>query len=145
MDHRLFNEFNYIPSAGQLGNAAVNPLVRLNELEDAVRFMRPLYRNWTPNGTPVPGIARIPPAQITINNSGEEAQGRAWRRVKRHRSDFNANQPIVQELQNTIQLPSFGHAVFDRADYDSPRLAKRVKTAIEPFSSTWEDRVRALD
>jgi hypothetical protein len=144
LDHRLFNEFNHIASAGQLGSAETNPLVRLNELEDAVRYMRP-YRNWTANGTPLPGIARVPPAQITINNYGEGAQARAWQRVKRQRPDFNTNQPIVQHLQNAIELPGFGRAVFDRADYDRPRLAKRVKTAIDPFSSTWEARVRALD
>jgi hypothetical protein len=144
LDHRLFNEFNYIPSAGQLGNADVNPLVRLNELEDAIRYMRP-YRNWTGNGEPLLGIARVPRAQITINNYGEGAQARAWQRVKRQRPDFDTNQPIVQRLQNAIQLPSVGHEVFDRADYARPRLAKRVKTAIEPFSSTWEARVRALD
>jgi hypothetical protein len=144
MDHRLFHDLNYIPSARQLGNAPVNPLVRLNELEDAVRYMRP-YRNWTANGEPLPGIARVPPAQITINNYGEGAQARAWQRVKRQRPDFDTNQPIVQRLQNAIQLPSVGHEVFDRADYARPRLAKRVKTAIEPFSSTWEARVRALD
>jgi hypothetical protein len=143
-DHQTFHDFNYIPSAGQLGSAEVNPLVRLNELEDAVRYMRP-YRNWTANGTPVPGVARVPPAQITINNYGEVAQERAWQRVKRQRPDFNTNQPIVQQLQNAIELPGFGRAVFDRADYDRPRLAKRVKTANEAFSSTWEARVRALD
>jgi hypothetical protein len=143
-DHQTFHDLNYVESAGQLGNVDTNPLVRLNHLEDAVRYMRP-YRNWTPNGTPVPGIARIPPAEITINNYGEVAQERAWQRVKRQRPDFNTNQPIVQQLQNAIELPGFGRAEFDRADYDRPRLAKRVKTAIEPFSSTWEARVRALE
>jgi hypothetical protein len=111
----------------------VNPLVRLNQLEEAVQYMRPLYRNWLPNGTPIPGIARVPSPSITINNYREH--DRAWQRVQRQRPDYNTNQPIMQQLQTPIELP----------DYDQPRLAKRVKMASKPFSRTWEQRVRALE
>jgi hypothetical protein len=134
-----------VSSAGMNGSAESNPLVRMNDLEDAVRFMAPMYRNWEPNGTPLPGSAHIPRPNITINNYN--GQQKAWKRVKRQRPNDNANQPTVKALQDVIQMSyGDGHETFDRADFElGEPLRKRIKTALEPFSSTWEDRIRALE
>ena len=146
-DRQNFSDFNWVPSAGQLGNASTNPLVRMNELEDAIRHMQPLYRNWMPNGTPIPGIARMPPPQITINNYGPQQQKKAWQRIKRQRPDDNVYQPTVKALQNVVQLPYMDNETFTRADYErgNEPVQKRVKSAYEPISNTWEQRLRSLE
>ena len=117
----------------------------MNQLEDAVRYMAPLYRNWSGSGRPIPGVARMPPPQITINNYGPDGQKRAWGRVKRQRPNENVSQRTNKALQNVIQLPGEGNQVFDRADYEiGAPVRKKVRTALQPFSSTWEGRIRAL-
>jgi hypothetical protein len=118
----------------------------MNNLESAVRFMRPLYENWTKPGRPIPGIARMPPARITINNYSHKGQENAWKRVKRQRPNDNVSQRTNKALQNAIQLPGDGYDVFDKADYEiGAPVRKKVKVALEAFSSTWEERIRALE
>jgi hypothetical protein len=137
-DHQLFNDFDWVPNA--LGDVGNNPIIAQNTLDDAVLHMNPMYRNWLPNGTPIPGVYRPPVQHITINNYAHPQ--RAEKVLKRSRADFNTNQPVRQEFQNVIQLPGDELHAFTSADYtDEKPLRKRIRNVANPFSTDWEKRV----